>query len=302
VIVSNDEIRQKVVALWKAGGLPRGSSTGWPSVDQHYTVGLGQWTLITGTPNSGKSEWLDALMVNLVKQEDWKFYIFSPENWPLELHHAKILEKYLGKPFDPGPTPRMDEEEVQRGEDWIADKFYFCKPDKCDMFSIASEASDAFLATKARHTGCKLGVVMDPWNQLEHFRPSNMSETEYVSHELSNIIKVVRLMNMHLWLVAHPAKMQKNRDGSYPVPRPHDVSGSAHFWNKADNCITVWRDQAEGSQDVDIHVQKVRFKHIGRIGLATLKYDRVTGRYFEPLRTVSNVRDYKSAASGDAPI
>jgi twinkle protein len=288
MIVPHEEIRGKVIELHRAGGFPKGSSTGWPSVDQHYTVGMAQWTLITGTPNSGKSEWLDALMVNLAKREDWKFYIFSPENWPLELHHAKILEKYLGKPFDPGPTPRMDEEEVSNGLAWMADKFYFCKPDKADMFGIASEASDAFLASGARHTGCKLGVVMDPWNQLEHFRPANMTETEYISHELSSIIKVVRLMNMHLWLVAHPAKLQRNKDGSFPVPRPQDVSGSAHFWNKSDACITIHRDQVEGSQDVDIHIQKVRFKHIGRIGLATLKYDRVTGRYFEALRPVKS--------------
>jgi hypothetical protein len=32
---------------------------------------------------------------------------------------------------------------------------------------------------------------------------------------------------------------------------------------------------------VQIHVQKVRFKHIGRVGLANLIYDRVTGRYHE---------------------
>jgi len=77
--------------------------------------------------------------------------------------------------------------------------------------------------------------------------------------------------------------MRKDKDGKYPVPTPHDIADSAHFWNKSDNCITVWRDQVEGSQDVDIHVQKVRFKNIGRIGLCTLSYDRVTGRYHEPL-------------------
>ncbi len=36
------------------------------------------------------------------------------------------------------------------------------------------------------------------------------------------------------------------------------------------------------SRSVDIHIQKIRFKHIGRIGLVSLDYDRVTGRYTEP--------------------
>jgi twinkle protein len=55
------------------------------------------------------------------------------------------------------------------------------------------------------------------------------------------------------------------------VPTPHDVSGSAHFWNKADNCITFGAiSRITPKQEVHIHVQKVRFKHIGHIGLATL--------------------------------
>jgi twinkle protein len=62
------------------------------------------------------------------------------------------------------------------------------------------------------------------------------------------------------------------------------ISGSQHWWNKADQCITVWRDYDAGTSDVEIHVQKVRFKHHGKIGKATLEYDRVTGRYHEPLR------------------
>ena len=92
-------------------------------------------------------------------------------------------------------------------------------------------------------------------------------------------IEWVREMNCHLWLVAHPSKLQRKKDGSLPVPTPHDVSGSAHFWNKSDNCICVDRDQGEGTEDVDIHVQKIRFRHVGHVGLAGLRYDRVTGQY-----------------------
>jgi twinkle protein len=251
-------------------------------VDKLYTVGLGQWTLITGTPNSGKSEWLDALLVNLAKREEWKFYIYSPENWPLALHHAKIVEKYIGKPFNPGPTPRMDFEEVESAEEWMRGKFLFGKMDRPDIVSVVTEAANI----KSLGNRWKTGVVIDPWNQLEHYRPNGMTETEYISQTLSQVIDVVREHNLHLWLVAHPAKLQKDRDGNYPVPTPRDVAGSAHFWNKADNCITVWRDLAEGSQNVDIHVQKVRWKHIGHIGMTSLLYDKVTGRYSENLCAV----------------
>ena len=292
MIVSHDQIRLKVKELYESGGLPKGSLPGWHSVDHLYTVGLSQWTLITGTPGSGKSEFLDAIMVNLAKQEDWKFVIYSPENHPLELHHSKILEKYIGKPFNPGPTPRADWKEVEEAEDWMEGKFYFAKPDHPDILSILNEAA-VYTSVGKRW---KTGIVIDPWNQLEHYRVQGMSETEYVSQTLSAVINWVREHNVHLWLVAHPAKLQRNKEGKLPVPTPHDVSGSAHFWNKADNCITVWRDQAEGSQDVDIHVQKIRFKHIGRVGMTTLIYDRVTGKYHE--RPRADVIDLKERSAG----
>jgi twinkle protein len=296
VIVPHELIRGEVEALYKAGGLPRGQSTGWPSVDKFYTVGMSQWTLVTGTPNSGKSEWLDALMVNLARRAEWKFWIYSPENQPLALHHAKIIEKYIGKPFDPGPTPRLTEDELDEAEAWMHGKFIFAKPDRPDIESILTEGIGRIASVA---TTWKTGIVLDPWNYLEHRRPANMSETEYVSDTLSRVIEHVRNYHVHMWLIAHPAKQQPRRDGTYAVPTPRDISGSAHFWNKADNCVTVWRDQAAGNQEVEVHVQKVRHKHIGRIGTAKLMYDRVTGRYHEPLHAVRSATDYRAGKDGD---
>jgi twinkle protein len=80
------------------------------------------------------------------------------------------------------------------------------------------------------------------------------------------------------------------------VPTPYDLAGSAHWFNKADNIITVHRDVADvHSTEVEIHVQKVRFKHIGRVGLVTLRYDRVTGRYTDP----SAAEAYRAASDGE---
>jgi twinkle protein len=288
VIIPFDQTRLEVLDLYRSGGLPRGALPGWPSVNELYSVGIGQWTLITGTPGSGKSEWLDAVMVNIAKRADWHFVIYSPENWPVALHHSKIIEKIIGKPFNPGPTERLTEAELEDAQNWMKGKFHFAEFTHPHITSILNEAN-RFASLATRHCG----VVIDPWNQLEHYRPAVMNESEYVSMVLSEILRWVRQRNCHLWLVAHPAKMQKDRDGKLPIPTPHDVSGSAHFWSKADNCITVWRDQTNyRDQRVQIHVQKIRFKHIGRIGIATLSYDRITGRYSELLKAVSDDRPH----------
>jgi twinkle protein len=71
----------------------------------------------------------------------------------------------------------------------------------------------------------------------------------------------------------------RKEDGKYPVPTPYDVSGSAHWRNKADNCITVHWDQVSGSDSVQVHVQKVRKKQNGRIGVVEFRYNKVVGQY-----------------------
>ncbi|MBK6743611.1 MAG: toprim domain-containing protein [Hydrogenophilales bacterium] len=59
-------------------GLPRGVSTGWYAIDRYYTVRPCEWTLVTGIPGHGKSEFLDALTINLAALHGWRFGVFSP--------------------------------------------------------------------------------------------------------------------------------------------------------------------------------------------------------------------------------
>ncbi len=73
--------------------------------------------------------------------------------------------------------------------------------------------------------------------------------------------------------------MHRDANGKIPVPTLYDISGSANFANKADLGIVVHRDWREGRTAVEIHVKKVRFKSVGRVGIVPLYYDRATGRY-----------------------
>lgn len=288
-------LRSEVEALWDRG-LPRGDKTGWRSVDEFYSVVPGQLTVITGWPSSGKSEWLDALLINLFFQ-GWYTAIFSAENRPVSLHLAKMLEKLSGKPFGPGPTERLTREEAgDLTENELNTKFVFLDSQAGQGLSVEEvlESAEQWL-TIARKTvskeRMKRALVIDPWNELEHWRPVNLSETEYVSKTLSSVRNWARSNNVHVFLVAHPRNMRRNDGGKLPVPTPDMISGSQHWWNKADCAITVHREQGENpSDEVEIHIQKVRFKHVGKQGLVVLRYDRVTGRYQESAPNIYDVR------------
>lgn len=278
-------------------GLPPGDRTGWESIDKHYTVYPGQFTVLTGIPSHGKSEWLDALMVNLSKT--WQFCIFSPENYPHAIHISKLLEKHHRKPFGRGVTERIQIGEMSDGVVYMTEHFGFFKPSPDlqvpNMATILNEAGDWF---ESRGLNYKRGLVIDPWNELEHRRPDRLSETEYISQCLSEVRQWAREFQVHVWIVAHPMKLQKDRNGDYPVPTPYDISGSAHWRNKADNCIAVWRDVLNPEKPTQVHIQKVRFKHIGSPGMVELKYDKVTGRY-SVIPSVVDIDRYRRASGGD---
>lgn len=274
-------------------GLPPGARPGWYSVNQLITFQPGQWTAVTGIPGHGKSEWLDAVAVNLANCYGWTFAIFSPENQPLELHFQKLAEKYTGKPFF-NPN-RMSHHEMENAKAWIAEHFTFVLPES-DGLSIDNVLKLARVTVRRKGV---TGVIIDPWNELDHARPASLSETEYISSSLSKIRRFARENGVHIWLVAHPAKLRKEKNErgemAYPVPTPYDISGSAHWRNKADNCITVYRDVMSAGDLVQIHVQKVRFKHCGKPGVTELRYDRMTGRYDEPFGTPLDLDDEEPA-------
>lgn len=258
-------------------GIHRGALPGWPSLNELYSVRQGEWTVVTGMPGSGKSEVVDAMMVNLAENESWVFAIFSPENQPVQRHAAKLAEKYIGKPFYKSRHgERMNLAELEKAAAFLHKHFIFISPPD-------NELTIEHLLEKVRQMVLRRGVkgcVIDPWNEIDHQRPPGITETEYISAAITKIRRFARECNIHIWLVAHPAKMQKDKTtGKYPVPSLYDISGSAHWRNKADNGISVFRDISSGSPLVEVHVQKIRFKEIGRVGMATLEYQPASGRY-----------------------
>ena len=264
-------------------GEDSGISTSWPSLDEHYTVKSGEMCVVTGVPTHGKSEFLDALTVNLAISQGWKFLFFSPENQPYERHGRKLIEKYVGKSLRRefhGEITKMPVKEFGTGIQFI-DKHFSWMDIKNAQISI-DKILEVFCHMADYH-GIR-GFVLDPWNEVEHRRPKDYSETEYISLCLSVFREFARAKDVALWIVAHPAKMLRGKDGVYPVPSLWDISGSAHWRSKADNGIVVHRPDIHENM-VDIHVQKVRFKSTGKPGVVPFIYDWWSGRFKEDTNT-----------------
>lgn len=273
-LVRADAYRDDVFRIYRHGH-KRGFATHLAPLDELYSVVPGQWTVVTGIPGSGKSELIDQVLVNLAQFDGWRFAVCSFEN-SVEDHIAKLAEKFLELPFWDGPRMRMTEEQVGKAIEWIRHRFVFIRAEGDDGLSL-DNILEAARGAVARH-GVR-GLVIDPWNEVEHQRPAELSETEYVSRSLSKVRRFAQAHGAHVWLVAHPAKLHRE-NGKIPVPTLYDISGSAHFSNKADAGLVVHRPDPK-APITEVYVRKVRFKWVGKVGMAEIAYDPPTGRYFE---------------------
>ncbi|PKA52258.1 Twinkle like protein, chloroplastic/mitochondrial [Apostasia shenzhenica] len=260
-------------------GFELGVSTGWRALDDFYNIVPGELSVITGVPNSGKSEWIDALLCNINEKHGWTFALCSMEN-KVQEHARKLLEKHIKKPFFTvrygESIERMSPEELEEGKKWLNATFHVIR---CDDDALPSVDWVLNLAKAAVLRNGVRGLVIDPYNELDHQRPTHQTETEYVSQMLTKIKRFAQHHSCHVWFVAHPRQLHNWGGGA---PNLYDISGSAHFINKCDNGIVIHRnrDVNEGPLDrVQVFVRKVRNKVIGRIGDAFLQYDRVTGRF-----------------------
>ena len=99
----------------------RGVSTGWRNIDNHYRIVPGELTVVTGVPNSGKSEWVDSYHVQPGGATWMVLCVVSLENKVHE-HARKLVEKYVGEPWFEGKyskAPRMNPDTMRTGMKWL---------------------------------------------------------------------------------------------------------------------------------------------------------------------------------------
>ena len=243
-------------------------SIGLNDSNNYFNVSFGEWSVVTGIPNSGKSDVFDQIAVNLALSHGFRTAFFAPESFPYEGHIKRIANKLNKK--------NCTSADLENTKNFIEDHFYFIK---IDLENLTLKS----ILEKFKELVFQKGVnilVIDPWNMLDH---SAQRDFTYIGAMLSQITQFVQQTNTHLFLIAHPRKMEVDTQ-AYKVPTPYDISGSSDFFNKAYNCITVYRKLGEitkyGTDAVEIHIQKVKRKENGQQGTFMIAPDFKNGGYY----------------------
>lgn len=217
--------------------------------------------------------------MNLARQLDWRFALFSPEDAPNARLVTSLAQRHTRRTLFPGHPQRMSASDFGTSLDWLDEHFYLISPSDGQnetLDTILTLAKSAVL----RH-GIK-GLIVDPWNEIESNRPRDLTETEYIGQCLKRIRQWSRRTSVHTWVVAHPTKLYKDKQtGLYPIPTLYDISGSGNWRNKADCGIVIYRPSTEDHDEVEVHIQKIKFAEVGKPGVVTLRYHRLTGTFTE---------------------
>ncbi len=253
-------------------GTGKGYSTGYTSVDEIYTVAPAQLTVVTGYPSSGKSNFVDQIMVNLADKHDWKFAVCSFENQP-EIHISRLMEIYTKRRFFDGKD-RMSETDKEIAFKFVKEHFLFIDTNGEEPSTLDSILERARIAVK--RMGVR-GLVIDPYNYIELPR-SEGTETSAISDMLTRVQKFCKAHDVHTWFVAHPSKI--TRQGTeQPRPDGMSIAGSMAWWAKTDCGLTVHRKD----HHVEIAVWKCRYRWVGTQGETTMIYNKTAGTYSENL-------------------
>ncbi|MFL5810047.1 MAG: CHC2 zinc finger domain-containing protein, partial [Flavisolibacter sp.] len=229
---------------WYYEGYPVGAKCGILGVDHMIRFAPGAITTITGIPGHGKDEFFNWVMASLAKNVGWQIGVCGFEETPME-SVTKIAEKLVGKAFDfrIDRDNRMSQSDFEYAIGLIDKHFHFFNTDEGDT------SIDGILAI-AIQLVLRYGIMalyLNPWNWIEHNRSPGMSETEYVSLVYSKIIRFARKYGVHVFLIAHTTKMQKDKKTKkYEVPTLYNISGSANFYNKTHYGIAIYRDFETG--------------------------------------------------------
>lgn len=318
-IVRPQDVREELEMIASDGFTP-GFGIGIKEIDELFTLKRKQFTVVTGLPSAGKSVWVRWYLSEFIRHNEKelvKWALFTPENRPVSREQAKIAEVITGQSFRRGFKNSMSEELRNKTMRYIQKNFFFISPNKMSFETWKGKINSdhvnsmesllKYLEYLAK-TDKIFGFVIDAWNKIEHEQPKNVTETTFISKQLDHLINFCEVYDVHCILIAHPTKIEKVGI-NYRMPCLYDIKGSSAWKEKADNGIILHRymmrkkkaeDIPEDANDDDkiyiddkaptvIHIEKIRFEEIGKVGKIKMRMDYSKGGRFFVVEEKKNI-------------
>jgi twinkle protein len=242
----------------------RAHRTNFPGLDQHFLLRKGDLSVVTGVPGHGKSTFVDDIMCRAADIIGWRILVMSLENDPrTDLKDTITAWKGGARPG------KLSAEELADIGVWRKDRFRYLLPSIEDTVDLDWLRSRVKVAVQ-RHK-CDM-IVIDPWNELDHVRDRGMSGTEYVGEAIKLMKRLALKYGVHVMVVAHPAKPDRFQKSKTWKPTLYDISDSAHWYNKSDAGIVVYRNP--DTDETEILIEKIKYQNIiGKRGVVRAAYD-----------------------------
>jgi twinkle protein len=247
----------------------------WRGFNSLFRMGEGQLTIVTGVPQSGKSHWMRAYMVNLSEVHDFRVAMFPPEDGTPTTFVSKLMRMKI--PFF-HEMPEERKGSAFETATWLHDHIVHINPKARTVAQILELATVLIF----RH-GIK-ALVIDPWTEVRYMDSDRIPDHIQIANALSDLQAFAQDFGIAIFVVAHPTK-EGGRDTG-PIGM-YDVRGTATWADKADRFISIYRDIETGSNNtVEIHVLKTREESFGRNGQISMSMDPTTKNYVEIERSV----------------
>jgi twinkle protein len=244
------DVEDEVTDFVKNGFKP-GFQVGLQNFDEIFSTYTGQFITVTGIPSSGKSDFVDQMVVGYNNNYGWKTAFASPENQPTYLHAHKLMRKtWQGMPTrdDIG------------GDRWnqIADhcnsNYFHIDMERYTLDSVLRKGAEL-----VKRKGIKV-LVIDPFNKVRDVGGSD-DVNRYTMEYLSKIEIFAKKYDVLVFVVAHPTKMYKDKDGNLEEPTMYSIKGGGEWYDASYHGILVHRNYNENT--VKAKVLKVKFQNLG---------------------------------------
>lgn len=249
----------------------QGIETGIAELDEMFRIVPRTFSVVTGYAGQGKTSFLMWIIAGLIRR-GVHVTIASFETDIKPIFKRKLVAALLqGGEFTHYPQDARDwaDDLIRR---FVAIISHAPNGDE-DALSL-DDVLDLFRASVIRN-GTRF-CLLDPWNEVDHFRRRDETETDYTGRSIRAMKRFAKQNDVALWVIAHPAKPQLIAKGK--LPGLYDISGSANWANKADYGI-VFQIKDRDFWTTTVACTKVRMGLPGRQGDAIIQYNPKTSSY-----------------------